>query len=198
MKSGMFDYSFEGRIYPHPKNGYGIPREGMDKLAEIGRLQPEGSRLTFILYADESAWTRLTAPWYDTVGADDKQFVVQTNSRVVQRCMQMTTDPGDIVFDPTCGSGTTAYVAERWGRRWVTCDTSRVAVNVTRKRLLSAMFPHFAFAGPGSFRRVSYAGVCRRLASGSLARGLEPGEIVVLDDPQVDGHAIRVTVPSRR
>ncbi len=194
MESGKFDYRFEGKLYPHPKNGYGTTPKGMDRLKELGRLQPEGNRLTFILYADESSLTRLTVPWNDTVGADDKQFVVQTNSRVVERCLLMTTDPGDLVLDPTCGSGTTAVVAERWGRRWVTCDTSRVAVNVARKRLLSATYPHYRLIGaqPASgfiYRRA------QRTTLGSLANNEEPQELILTNDPEEDKSALRVTGP---
>ena len=194
MQSGMFDYKFEGRLYPHPKNGYGTPIKGMDRLRDLKRLQTEGNRLTFILYADESSLTRLTTPWNDTVGADDKQFVVQTNSRVIERCLLMTSDPGDLVLDPTCGSGTTAYVAERWGRRWITCDTSRVAINVSRRRLLSAVFPHYRLTGSRlsdgfSFRRA------QRTTLGSLAHDEEPQELVLIDDPEVDTSALRVAGP---
>lgn len=88
----------------------------------------------------------LTAPWNDTVGANNKTYVVQTNTKVIERCMLMTTDPGDLVLDPTCGGGTTAYVAEQWGRRWITVDTSRVAVALARTRLMSARYPYYLLA----------------------------------------------------
>lgn len=127
MDSGQFAYEFEGKPYAPPANGYGTTRDGMDRLRAAGRLQPEGNRLTFIMYADKGTLATLTVPWMDTVGADDKQYVVQTNTEVVKRCLLMTTDPGDLVLDPTCGSGTMAYVAEQWGRRWITTDTSRVS-----------------------------------------------------------------------
>lgn len=146
MESGMFDYTFEGRVYKHPANGYGTKEPGMDRLKLLRRLQPEGNRLTFIMYADENPAAALTAPWFDTVGADDKQYVVQTNTEVIKRCILMTTDPGDLVLDPTCGSGTTATVAEQWGRRWITCDTSRVALAVARTRLMSAKFSYYLLA----------------------------------------------------
>ena len=82
----------------------------------------------------------------DTQGATDKDYVVQTSSKVIERCLLMTTDPGDLVLDPTCGSGTTAYVAEQWGRRWITCDTSRVALALARTRLMAAKYPYFLLA----------------------------------------------------
>lgn len=143
MDSGMFDYKFEGKVYPHPKNGYGTTPEGLDRLKSMGRLQPEGNRLTFVMFPDENPAAALTAPWFDTIGADDKQYVVQTNTEVIERCLLMTTDPGDLVFDPTCGSGTTAYVSEQWGRRWITCDTSRVALALARTRLMAAKYPYY-------------------------------------------------------
>ncbi len=88
------------------------------------------------------------ALWDDTQGASDKQYVVQTSEKVIQRCMLMTTDPGDLVLDPTCGSGTTAFVAEKWGRRWITCDTSRVAVTLAKQRLATASFDYFELNYP--------------------------------------------------
>ena len=190
----MFDYKFEGKLYPHPKNGYGTTLKGMDRLKALRRLQQEGNRLTFILYADESSFARLTTPWNDTVGADDKQFVVQTNSRVVERCMLMTTNPGDLVLDPTCGSGTTAFVAERWGRRWVTCDASRVAINVARKRLLSSTFTHYRLVGSRLSEGFIYRRV-HRTTLGSLANDEEPQELVLVNEPEPDKDTMRVVGP---
>jgi adenine-specific DNA-methyltransferase len=146
MASGKFDYEFEGKMFPPPSNGYGTTLAGMDRLKTMRRLQAEGNRLTFIMYADENPAAALTAPWFDTIGADDKQYVVQTNTEVVRRCLLMTTDPGDLVLDPTCGSGTSAYVAEQWGRRWITCDTSRVALALARTRLMAAKYPYYLLA----------------------------------------------------
>ncbi|MGD1100701.1 MAG: site-specific DNA-methyltransferase [Terriglobia bacterium] len=191
MESGMFPYKFEGKSYPPPKNGYGTPPEGLDRLRDVKRLQPEGNRLTFIMYADENAWSRITAPWTDTVGADNKRYAVQTNSEVIRRCMLMTTDPGDIVFDPTCGSGSTASVAESWGRRWITCDTSRVAINVTRKHLLSSVFDQYRTRNGAVASGFIYKKV-KRITLGSLANNLEPGEIELRDQPDIDKGAIRV------
>jgi adenine-specific DNA-methyltransferase len=87
--------------------------------------------------------------WEDTAisgFARKKQYVVETSTKVIERCLLMTTDPGDLVLDPTCGSGTTAYVAEQWGRRWITCDTSRVALALARTRLMAAKYPYYLLA----------------------------------------------------
>ncbi|WP_062515685.1 site-specific DNA-methyltransferase [Halobacillus sp. KGW1] len=146
MDSGMFDYEFEGNIYKHPKNGYATNKQGMDRLKAMRRLQVEGNRLTFIMYADENTAKSLTTPWFDTVGADDKVYVVQTNTEVVKRCILMSSDPGDLVLDPTCGSGTTPFVAEKWGRRWIGIDTSRVALTLARTRLMNAKYPYYLLA----------------------------------------------------
>ncbi|MEW6263158.1 MAG: DNA methyltransferase [Thermodesulfobacteriota bacterium] len=146
MKSGMFDQKFEGKVYSHPQNGYGTSPEGLLRVIKTGRIQPEGNRLTYILYADEGTSSQLTSPWTDTIGPSDKIFVVQTHTEVVKRCLLMTTDPGDLVLDPTCGSGTTAYVAEQWGRRWITIDTSRVALALARTRLMAAKYPYYLLA----------------------------------------------------
>jgi adenine-specific DNA-methyltransferase len=146
MDSGMFDYEFRGKLYVHPKNGYGTTKAGLKQIEKSNRLEPEGNRLCYVLYADEGESSQMTAPWSDTVGADDKQYVVQTNTEVVKRCVLMTTDPGDLVLDPTCGSGTTAYAAEQWGRRWITIDTSRVALALARARIMGARYLYYLLA----------------------------------------------------
>jgi adenine-specific DNA-methyltransferase len=143
MASGLYRPVYRGVEYNHPKNGYGCDPDGMRRLQRAGRVLPAGRLLRYLLLADDKAFGDLTAPWQDTTGADDKVYVVQTNTEVVRRCMLMSTDPGDLVLDPTCGSGVTAYVAEQWGRRWITIDTSRVAVALTRTRLMSARYDWF-------------------------------------------------------
>ena len=143
MESGLFSPSFRGKTYAHPKNGYGTTPEGLLRLEHAGRLIPAGNLLRTALMAADKSVGDLTVPWFDTVGADDKNYVVQTNTEVVKRCMLMTTDPGDLVLDPTCGSGTTAFVAESWGRRWITIDTSRVALALARTRLMAGRHPAY-------------------------------------------------------
>ena len=196
MDAGMFDYDFEGVVYEHPKNGYGTTKEGMDRLVAAKRIQPEGNRLTFIMYADEGDASQLTAPWTDTVGADEKTYAVQTNTEVVKRCMLMTTDPGEIVFDPTCGSGTTAVVAEQWGRRWITCDTSRVATTLAKQRLMSATFDYYKLAHPdeGVGSGFEYEKV-PHITLGSIANNEPPGEETLYDQPLIDNSRARISGP---
>ncbi len=121
---------------------------GMERLRASDRLEPTGSTLSYVRYHDDFPVFPLTNLWTDTQtgSAMEKVYVVQTNTKVIQRCMLMCTDPGDLVLDPTCGSGTTAYVAEQWGRRWITIDTSRVALALARTRLMCARFPYYLLA----------------------------------------------------
>ena len=124
---------------------------GLDRLKTANRLLGLATQLNFKRYLDDYPATPLTNVWGDTGSAgysasDPKVYVVQTDSKVIERCLLMTTDPGDLVLDPTCGSGTTAYVAEQWGRRWITCDTSRVALALARTRLMAAKYSYYLLA----------------------------------------------------
>jgi adenine-specific DNA-methyltransferase len=121
----------------------------MDRLALLGRLRKSGKGLATVLLVDDNPTTELDNVWLDTgTGSftDEQIFVVQTAEKVVQRCVLMATDPGDLILDPTCGSGTTAYVSEQWGRRWITIDTSRVALALARTRLMAARYPYYLLA----------------------------------------------------
>ena len=122
----------------------------MSKLSSANRLHIKGSTLLYKRYLDDFPFTELDALWLDTqmggFAAKDKVYVVQTPAKVIARCLRMTTDPGDLVLDPTCGSGTTAYVAEQWGRRWITCDTSRVAITLAKQRLMTPEFDYYELA----------------------------------------------------
>ena len=138
-------YEFEGRIFiPPGDRGWVSNQEGLDRLAKQGRLLASGKSLRYIRYASDFPGREITNLWTDTSGGrSEKAYVVETNPKVIQRCMLMTTDPGDMVLDPTCGSGTTAYIAEQCGRRWITIDTSRVALALARTRLMSAKYPYY-------------------------------------------------------
>ncbi len=143
-------YPFEFRqTYYNPQNGWRVPEESMNRLATSERLYQAGKTdtktgtLKFIRYETDFEYTQLDNTWNQQSSEQNKDYVVQTSTKVIQRCLLMTTDPGDLVLDPTCGSGTTAYVAEQWGRRWITCDTSRVALALARTRLMTAKFPYY-------------------------------------------------------
>ena len=149
-----YEVEYEGRHYNPGNRWWGIQPESMVKLRVAGRLLATQNTLRFKRYWDDFGFKSITNLWDGIAGAKDPIYVVQTNVVVVQRCLLMTTDPGDLVLDPTCGSGTTAYVAEQWGRRWITIDTSRVALALARTRLMAAKFPYYRMAGePPDIRR---------------------------------------------
>ncbi|HIJ54046.1 MAG TPA: site-specific DNA-methyltransferase [Planctomycetes bacterium] len=143
-QSSVYNLNFEGKTYTLPNGQCWVTSEDkMKRLAFCRRLQVDGQLPRFVLYHPDFPLKKLTNPWLDTAGASDKVYVVQTNPRIIERCILMSTDPGDLVLDPTCGGGTTAYVAEQWGRRWITIDTSRVALALARTRLMTARFPYY-------------------------------------------------------
>jgi len=151
-----YTFQFEGKNYTPGSRWWGTTEQGMQRLAWGRRLSVSGSTLAFVRYWDDFAWRPISNLWTDTATggfAEEKIYVVQTGTKIVQRCMLMTTDPGDLVLDPTCGSGTTAFVAEQWGRRWITIDTSRVALALARQRLMGARFPWYLLADSVEGRR---------------------------------------------
>ncbi len=145
--ASAFRFDFLGTAFVPPQGQCWITNAtGMQRLALADRLQIQGDRLVYRLFFDDGGLQKLTAPWNDTIGPRDKVYVVQTATEVVKRCMAMTTTPGDLVLDPTSGSGTTALVAETWGRRWITIDASRIAMTVARARLMAARLPPYILA----------------------------------------------------
>lgn len=147
-----YTIEWEGQTYTSGKRWWGNPKETLEKLLRIGRVRRFGNTLRYIRFIDDFGANRLSNLWDGIGGAPDPIFVVQTNTKVVERCMLMTSDPGDLVLDPTCGSGTTAFVAEQWGRRWITVDTSRVAIALARQRLVGAAFPYYLLADSAAGR----------------------------------------------
>jgi adenine-specific DNA-methyltransferase len=146
-------YCFRGHQFSPSKGRHWSynpdPGAEMEKLARIGRLREAGKGLSTVLLADDNPSTELDNVWLDTgTGSftEEQIYVVQTGTKAIQRCILMTTDPGDLVLDPTCGSGTTAYVAEQWGRRWITIDTSRVALALARARIMGARYAYYLLA----------------------------------------------------
>jgi len=145
-KNATFSIQYQGKNYKPPSNAgtrsWKINEIGMKRLIHSDRILPEET-LRFIAYFHDFPYLEIDHSWEEMTFARDKYYVVQTAEETVKRCILMTTEPGDIVLDPTCGSGTTAYVAEQWGRRWITCDTSRVAIAQARTRLMSAKYPDY-------------------------------------------------------
>src|SRR5262249_25884664 len=149
--SGVFPIRWDGREFmPGGGQSWKTNEEGAARLVAARRLHAIGNTLCYMRYLDDFPVVGFGSVWDDTGSSgfgDPRIYVVQTTTRAVARCLLMTTDPGDLVLDPTCGSGTTAFVAEQWGRRWITCDTSRVALTLARQRLLTARFPFYHLRG---------------------------------------------------
>ena len=144
-----FPLNFEYRTYRPPgTRGWSTTKQGLERAVMANRLHGAETSISLVRYFDESPYIPLNSSWDDTGGTlgTEKSYVVQTNTRVVERCILMSTDPGDLVLDPTCGSGTTAHVAEQWGRRWITIDTSRVALALARARVMGARYPYYLLA----------------------------------------------------
>ncbi len=145
---GSFPVLFQG-VEWMPSGGYWKTGEiGFQRLIKVGRVTSGTKTLRYKRYLDDFRAYQISNVWTDVAGSPDKVYVVQTAAAVIQRCLLMTTDPGDLVLDPTCGSGTTAYVAEKWGRRWITCDTSRVAVTLAKQRLMTASYDYYELRYP--------------------------------------------------
>lgn len=149
--ASWFPVAIDGReIRPSNKVRWKTNEQGMDRLLKADRIEVTGNSLSYVRYLHDFAAIALNNAWSDIGGvqsrADPKVYVVQSPTSVIERCILMTTDPGDLVLDPTCGSGTTAYVAEQWGRRWITVDTSRVALALARARIMGARYPWYLLA----------------------------------------------------
>lgn len=143
------EFSFRQNVF-HPgiNSNWKTHLTGMERLARVNRIADRAATVAYVRYLADFPAYPVTGIWEDVAGAVDKTYVVQTSNSIIERCMLMTTDPGDLVLDPTCGSGTTAFVAEKWGRRWITCDTSRVAVTLAKQRLMTASFDYFELKYP--------------------------------------------------
>jgi adenine-specific DNA-methyltransferase len=205
-------FEFEGRTYhPGQQMNWKTTIEGLQRLAAAERIEARANSLAYVRFFDDFPVYAVTNTWYDTGIAGrpgEKIYVVQTSPKVIERCLLMTTDPGDLVLDPTCGSGTTAYVAEYWGRRWLTIDISRVPLALARQRLLTATFPYYQLKdearGPaGGFvytRRQNnkgeeIGGIVPHITLKSIANNEPPEEEVLVDRPEEDKKVTRVTGP---
>jgi adenine-specific DNA-methyltransferase len=207
----LAEFSYQGQRFTPGKGTFKTDRQGLERLAAANRLLVLGQSLRYVRYLNDFPAVSVSNVWSDTVTsgfAEKKAYVVQTQPLVVQRCLLMTTDPGDLVLDPTCGSGTTAYVAEQWGRRWITIDTSRVPLALARQRLLTATFRYYELTVPtqgpaGGFvykRRQNtkgdeVGGIVPHVMLENIAGGEPPKEEVLVDRPEVDSKIVRVTGP---
>ena len=149
-ESSQQPFRWSGLEFVPKGGGWKTSETGLNRLGNAGRLGLRGRNVFYKRYFDDWPFSPMANAWMDTqsggLGVESRTYVVQTNAKVIQRCILLTTDPGDIVLDPTCGSGTTAYVAEQWGRRWITIDTSRVALALARARVMGARYPYYLLA----------------------------------------------------
>lgn len=198
---GRFDIEFEGRVFQMKGDNVWKTNElGIERLIKKRRIDVSSKgRLGYVRYFEDFPAQPLTNLWTDAVSSfmSDKIYVVQSNKKALQRCILMTTDPGDLVLDPTCGSGTTAFISEQWGRRWITIDTSRIALNIAKKRLLTATFPYYTlFAGEnGNIRQGFKYKTIPHVTLKSLANNLPTPEEILYDQPEEDKKRIRVSGP---
>jgi adenine-specific DNA-methyltransferase len=210
-------FEYNGKTYlpgtsSHWKANY---PEGMDRLAWAKRIHVAKNSIRYVRFVDDFGYQPYNNTWTDTATGnftDDKIYVVQTGSKVIERCLLLATDPGDLVLDPTCGSGTTAFVAEQWGRRWITIDTSRVALTLARQRLMAAKYPYYVLADGESIRQGFDFERIQRITLGSIANnpdiheGMTREEIdaaikrhadfeLLYDQPVEDRSKVRVAGP---
>lgn len=194
-----FPIKFNGKIfYPTKGKSWKTTEDGIKRLIEKNRIFQLGERIYYKLYYNDFPLMQMSNLWNNTAGGftEGKIYAVQTNPIVIQRCMLMVTDPGDLVLDITCGSGTTAYVAEQWGRRWITCDTSRVAIALAKKRLMTATFDYYKLAHPeqGISSGFIYKTV-PHITLGSIANNEAAIQEILYDQPKIDKKKVRVTGP---
>jgi adenine-specific DNA-methyltransferase len=197
------DVPFEwlGKIFvPSKGRHWSVTASGLRRLAEENRLLAIGSTLRMVNYLEDYPVTPLTNLWTDTQTsgfAADRVYVVQTLAEVIKRCVLMTTDPGDLVLDPTCGSGTAAHVAEQWGRRWITSDTSRIALNIAKTRLMTATYPWYKLADVAGedIRHGFVYKTVPHVTLKSIANGEPPETETLFDQPEIDKKKLRVAGP---
>lgn len=215
--SGSYIFEYKGKqFYCGDSHHWKTTKEGIQKLANLNRLVVMGNSVNYKRYVNDFPVYPVTVQWDDTAIAgfsgEDKTYVVQTSTKVIERCLLMTTDPGDLVLDPTCGSGTTAYVAEQWGRRWITIDTSRVALALARTRLMSAKYPYYKLSDPEDIKKGFIYKTVPHITLKSIANnpdikeGMSREEIdaaiakhadteILYDQPYTDNKRIRVSGP---
>ncbi len=194
--SSMKPIEIDGKSYSPGSVYWRTSPEGFKNLAKKRRLYKDGNILLRKVYLSDFGYSRIPNLWDDILGADNLCYVVQTNTKATTRCMLMSTDPGDLVLDITCGSGTTAYTAELWGRRWITCDTSRIALSIAKQRLITSTYDFFKLAhineGVSSgfmFKTVPH------ITLKNLANDEPPHQEVLYDQPEIDNKRVRVTGP---
>lgn len=197
-ETNVYEFNFAGQNY-YPTKGqcWITSKDKMSYLGSIKRLFVEGDFPRYVVFHEDFPYAKLTNPWDDTAPAQDKQYVVQTNVEVIQRCILMSTDPGDLVLDPTCGSGVSAFVAEQWGRKWITIDTSRIALNIAKTRLMKAVYPFYELHDQinKDLRQGFTYKTVSHITLKSIANNEPLDEETLYDQPKEDKKKLRVAGP---
>ena len=191
------DFEFNGRVFkPNPGSHWSTSVKGLERLAALNRIVVFKDRLRLKSYLDDFPLIPIGIVWQGMMIGTKLDYVVQTSTKVIERCVLMTTDPGDLILDPTCGSGTTAVVAEQWGRRWITCDTSRVAITIAKQRIMTSIFDFYKLAhlSEGVSSGFSYEKISHKTLK-SLANNEPPEQEILFDKPSVDPSKKRVAGP---
>jgi len=186
-----YQFVYEGKTY-NPQNGWRVSEQTLERLAKTGRIHISKNALGYKRFYSDFPYFQLDNMWNSQMSENQKIYVVQTSTTAVQRCLLMTTDPGDLVLDPTCGSGTTAYVAEQWGRRWITVDTSRIAINIAKTRLMTASYDYYKLKNDRDLTEGFIYKTVPHVTLKSLANDEPPDTETLYDQAEIDRKVIRI------
>jgi adenine-specific DNA-methyltransferase len=197
-ESFHFPIEYNSKTFiPASTRHWSTTETGIKRLIAKNRVIATENKLRYIRYLEDFPVNPVSNIWTDLMGTSNLLFVVQTNEKILQRCLLMSTDPGDLVLDPTCGSGTTAYVAEQWGRRWITIDTSRIALNIAKTRLMTTTFPYYKLYDERGkdIRQGFIYNKVSHITLKSLANDETNEDETLYDQPEVDNKSLRVAGP---
>jgi adenine-specific DNA-methyltransferase len=196
-QSCLYDFQFNGKTFSPKGKSWKTNRQGMENLIKNNRIYVAGNTPMYVQKFSDFPVKTLGSYWDDTRGEMNMTYVVQTSLEVIKRCILMSSDPGDLILDPTCGSGTTAFSCEQWGRRWITIDTSRIAVNVTKQRLITAVFPYYNLYDETNrdIRQGFKYKTVPHITLGSVAQNEPNASETLYDQPESDNKKLRVSGP---
>lgn len=194
------DFEYKGKTYsPGPNHHWKTSVAGLQNLGQANRIHVASNSIQYRRFQDDFPHKQISNMWMDTgTGSfgDEKKYVVETSSKVVERCILMTTDPGDLVIDPTCGSGVTAFASEKWGRRWITMDTSRISIHLAKQRLATSAFEWYKLAHENEGIAAGFVyKQARHIMLKDIAKNEQSKSEVLYDQPEVDGSVVRVSGP---
>jgi len=191
-----FDFEYKGKVYNSGNRWWGTTEEGLRNVGNINRLLNHGNTLRFKRYFDDFPLSEIDNLWIGFGGVTDKKYVVQTNPEILKRCLLLSTHPGDLVMDITCGSGTTAFVCEDLGRRWITCDTSRISLNIAKQRLMTSQFDFYDLLheSEGISSGIKCE-VIERVTFATLANNTPPKVEYIINKPKINNSKTRISGP---